>query len=398
MKTKQTFLPYAQPDIGQEEVDAVTKCLLSGWLTTGQQCNAFEAEFARRLGDDVMCVAVNSATAGLHLALEALGVSEGDEVITTVHTFTATAEVVRYMGANPVFVDADPHSLCIDVNAIEEKITSKTKVILPVHFGGLAADMDPIIELAKRYQLHVVEDAAHSLPATYNGTNVGSLATDATIFSFYANKTMTTGEGGMLATRDRALYERAKLMRLHGMNKVAHDRYASSVPAWYYEVVAPGFKYNLTDLAAAIGLQQLKKLDAMHQRRAEIAAMYNELLENCPLTLPARPRNEDIHSWHLYVIRLKEGGEDARNKLIETMFAEGIGASVHYIPLHMQPYWRDTYKLKATDFPNSQAAYEGSVSLPIYNRMTDEDVLRVVNVLRTFFGVSNGQGSGSFQA
>jgi len=398
MKTKQTFLPYAQPDIGQEEVDAVTQCLLSGWLTTGQQCNAFEAEFARRLGDDVMCVAVNSATAGLHLALEALGVSEGDEVITTVHTFTATAEVVRYMGANPVFVDADPHSLCIDVNAIEEKITSKTKVILPVHFGGLAADMDPIIELAKRHQLHVVEDAAHSLPATYNGINVGSLATDATIFSFYANKTMTTGEGGMLATRDRALYERAKLMRLHGMNKVAHDRYASSVPAWYYEVVAPGFKYNLTDLAAAIGLQQLKKLDAMHQRRAEIAAMYSELLENCPLTLPARPRNGDIHSWHLYVVRLKEGGEDARNKLIETMFAEGIGASVHYIPLHMQPYWRDTYNLKATDFPNSQAAYEGSVSLPIYNRMTDEDVLRVVNVLRKFFGVSNVQGSGSFQA
>lgn len=397
MKKKQSFLPYAQPDIGQEEVDAVAQCLLSGWLTTGQQCNAFEAEFAHLLGDDVMCVAVNSATAGLHLALEALGVSEGDEVITTVHTFTATAEVVRYLGANPVFVDADPNTLCIDVKAIEKKITSKTKVILPVHFAGLAADMASIFELAERYGLHVVEDAAHSLPATYNGTNVGALASDATIFSFYANKTMTTGEGGMLVTRNRALYERAKLMRLHGMNKVAHDRYASSVPAWYYEVVAPGFKYNLTDLAAAIGLQQLKKLNAMHERRAEIAAMYSELLEDCPLILPARPRHGDVHSWHLYVVRLREGGERVRNKLIETMFSEGIGASVHYIPLHMQPYWRDTYNLKANDFPNSHAAYEGSVSLPIYNRMTNEDVLRVVNVLRSFFDVANVQANGPFQ-
>lgn len=389
MKPTQTFLPYAKPDIGQDEVDAVTQCLLSGWLTTGQQCNIFEEEFARLLGDGVMCVAVNSATAGLHLALEALGVSEGDEVITTVHTFTATAEVVRYLGANPVFVDADPTTLCIDVNAIESKITNKTKVILPVHFGGLAAEMGAIQELAKRYQLHVVEDAAHSLPTTYQGTKIGNLATDATIFSFYANKTMTTGEGGMLATKDRKLYERAKLMRLHGMNKVAHDRYASRAPAWYYEVVAPGFKYNLTDLAAAIGLQQLKKLNAMHQRRVEIASMYNELLADCPLMLPVGPRDGDIHSWHLYVIRLKEGGESLRNKLVEAMFAEGIGASVHYIPLHMQPYWRDTYNLKATDFPSSQTAYESSVSLPIYNLMTDEDVFRVVNVLRTFFSLRN---------
>lgn len=389
MKTTQNFLPYAKPDIGQEEVGAVTQCLLSGWLTTGQQCNIFEEEFAHLLGDGVMCVAVNSATAGLHLALEALGISEGDEVITTVHTFTATAEVVRYLGANPVFVDVDPNTLCIDVNAIETKITNRTKAILPVHFGGLAAEMEPILKLAERHGLHVVEDAAHSLPATYKGGNIGSLASDAAVFSFYANKTMTTGEGGMLTTKSRAIYERAKLMRLHGMNKVAHDRYASRTPAWYYEVVAPGFKYNLTDLAAAIGLQQLKKLKAMHQRRAEIAEMYSQLLTDCPLTLPAGPRDGDIHSWHLYVVRLREGGESIRNKLVDAMFAEGIGVSVHYIPLHMQPYWRDTYNLEATDFPHSQSAYEGSVSLPIYNLMTDKDVYRVVNVLRKFFSLGD---------
>ena len=389
MKTIQNFLPYSKPDIGQDEVDAVTQCLHSGWLTTGQQCNIFEEEFGRFLGDDVMCVAVNSATAGLHLALEALGVSEGDEVITTVHTFTATAEVVRYLGANPVFVDVDPNTLCIDVNAIESKITKKTKVILPVHFAGLAAEMRVILEIAERYRLHVVEDAAHSLPATYKDVKIGNLASDATVFSFYANKTMTTGEGGMLVTKDRKLYERVKLMRLHGMNKVAHDRYASRTPAWYYEVVAPGFKYNLTDLAAAIGVQQLRKLNAMHHRRVRIASMYNELLSDCPLILPAGPRYGDVHSWHLYVIRLKEGGESLRNRLIEEMFAKGIGASVHYIPLHLQPYWRDTYNLEATDFPSSQSAYESSVSLPIYNLMTDEDVFRVVNFLRTFFSLRN---------
>jgi dTDP-4-amino-4,6-dideoxygalactose transaminase len=260
---------------------------------------------------------------------------------------------------------------------------------MPVHFGGLAAEMSPILALAERYSLSVVEDAAHALPTTYHGTKVGNLTSEATVFSFYANKTMTTGEGGMLVTRSKFLYERVKLMRLHGINKLAHDRYTSSAPSWHYEVLAPGFKYNLTDLAATIGLQQLKKLSLMHRRREEIAAIYSELLKDCPLMLPAKPRDGDTHSWHLYVVRLKEGGEGARNKLIEFMFANGVGASVHYIPLHLQPYWRDAYNLNKVDFPNSQTAYEGSVSLPIYNRMTNDDVLRVVNVLRTFFGMSN---------
>jgi dTDP-4-amino-4,6-dideoxygalactose transaminase len=376
------FLPFALPDIGEEEIAEVVDTLRSGWVTTGPKARRFEAEFATFLGDaSLHCIAVNSATAGLHLALEALDIGPGDEVITTTHTFTATAEVVRYLGADVKLVDIDPDTLNIDPAAIEAVVTPSTKAIIPVHYGGLAADMPAILAIARRHGLKVVEDAAHALPATSSGRLVGTLDSEAAVFSFYANKTITTGEGGMLVTRDGALAKRAQVMRLHGMSRDAFDRFTASVPSWYYEIVAPGFKYNLTDIAAALGLQQLKKAHRFAQRRAAIAARFNEALAALPvLTAPLAPAGE-LHAWHLYPLRLADGATVSRARVIERLFERGIGCSVHYIPLHLQPYWRDRYRLTPQMFPHSQRVYERQLSLPIYTRMTDDDVERVVRAV-----------------
>ena len=376
------FLPFALPDIGEEEIAEVVDTLRSGWVTTGPKAKRFEEDFSAYLGDPALhSLAVNSATAGLHLALEALGIGPGDEVITTTHTFTATAEVVRYLGADVVLVDIDPATLCINPGLVEAAITPRTKAILPVHYGGLAADMPALLAIARRHGLKVVEDAAHALPATCGGKLIGTLGSDATVFSFYANKNITTGEGGMVVTRDDALAARIKVMRLHGISRDAFDRFTSKVPSWYYEIVAPGFKYNLTDIAAALGLQQLKRAHAFQQRRAQIAALYNDGLKELPLILPPGALAGDIHSWHLYAIRLAASAPLGRDALIERLFAERIGCSVHYIPLHLQPYWRDRYGLSGAQFPQSQRAFEGLVSLPIYPRMTDADVRRVCDAL-----------------
>ncbi len=377
------FLPFALPDIGDEEIAEVVDTLKSGWVTTGPKAKRFEADFAAFLGDESLhCIAVNSATAGLHLALEAIGIGPGDEVITTTHTFTATAEVVRYLGADVKLVDIDPTTLNIAPAAIEAAIGPRTKAILPVHYAGLAADMPAILAIAARHGLKVVEDAAHALPTTIGGQLVGTLASDATVFSFYANKTITTGEGGMLVTRNAELAARAKVMRLHGMSRDAFDRFTATVPSWYYEIVAPGFKYNLTDIAAALGLHQLKKARRFQQRRAEIAALYDASLAGLPVITPPRPPAGDMHAWHLYVLRLADGAGVDRNTFIERLFAAGIGASVHYIPLHLHPYWRERYALEAAMFPASQHAYEHMVSLPLYTRMSDADVQRVVAAVR----------------
>jgi len=253
---------------------------------------------------------------------------------------------------------------------------------MPVHYAGLAADMPALLDIARRHGLKVVEDAAHALPTTCGGALVGTLGSDATVFSFYANKTITTGEGGMLVTRDATLAQRARTMRLHGMNRDAFDRFTATVPSWYYEVVAPGFKYNLTDIAAALGLQQLKKAHAFQQRRAAIAAQYDAAFAGLPLILPPRPAAGDTHAWHLYVLRLGDGAGIARDRLIERLFDAGIGCSVHYIPLHLHPYWRDRYALQPAMFPHSQQAYERMLSLPIYTRMSDDDVMRVATAVR----------------
>ncbi|MFN7726890.1 MAG: DegT/DnrJ/EryC1/StrS family aminotransferase, partial [Rubrivivax sp.] len=360
------FLPFALPEIGEEEIAEVVDTLRSGWVTTGPKARRFERDFARFLGDESLhCIAINSATAGLHLALEALGIGPGDEVITTTHTFTATAEVVRYLGADVKLVDIDPATLNIDPALVEAAITPRTKAIMPVHYAGLAADMPAILAIAKKHGLKVVEDAAHALPTTCGGQLVGTLGSDATVFSFYANKTITTGEGGMLVTRDAALAERAKVMRLHGISRDAFDRFTAKVPSWYYEIVAPGFKYNLTDIAAALGLHQLKRANGFQQRRAELAAQYHAAFADLPLIIPPGPAAGDLHAWHLYVLRLAAGAGVTRDQFIERLFAAGIGCSVHYIPLHLQPYWRDRYGLRPSQFPNSQRAYERMLSLPL---------------------------------
>ena len=381
------FLPFALPEIGEEEIAEVVDALRSGWVTTGPKTRQFEGDFAAFLGDDTRgqhlhCVAVNSATAGLHLALEALGIGPGDEVITTTHTFTATAEVVRYLGADVVLVDIDPATLNIDPAAVEAAITPRTRAIMPVHYAGLAADMPAILAIARRHGLKVVEDAAHALPTTSAGQWVGTLDSDATVFSFYANKTITTGEGGMLVTRNAALAQRARTMRLHGMNRDAFDRFTAKVPSWYYEVVAPGFKYNLTDIAAALGIHQLRRAQTFQQQRVVLADAYDQALAGLPLLLPPRAPAGEQHAWHLYVVRLTDDAGIERDRFIERLFDAGIGCSVHYIPLHLHPYWRERYALRPEQFPHSQHAYERMVSLPLYTRMGVGDVARVAAAVR----------------
>lgn len=375
------FLPFAKPDTGSEELQAVSQAIASGWVTTGPITKQFEVNFNEFLGGGLECLAVNSATAGLHLALEALGVGPGDEVIAPSLTFTATVEVVRYLGAEPVLVDVDPITLNMDAEQVRKAITFKTKAIMPVHYAGLACDMTAILAIAKEFNLKVVEDAAHALPTTFNKTLVGQLESDITVFSFYANKTMTTGEGGMAVTKNPELAKRMRVMRLHGMSRDAFDRFTSKTPAWYYEIVAPGYKYNLTDIASSMGIEQLKKLPGFLKRRQYLAAKYHQQLASLPLILPADAPNGDIHSWHLYVIRLKPDAKLNRDQVIQGLSDAGIGSSVHYVPLHRHPYWRDRYELTPEMFPVAELAYQQMLSIPLFTAMTDADQDRVISTL-----------------
>jgi dTDP-4-amino-4,6-dideoxygalactose transaminase len=377
------FLPFALPDIDEAEIEAVVACLRSGWVTTGPMTRQFELDFQAYLGDGgLQAIAVNSATAGLHLALESVGIGPGDEVIVPTLTFTATAEVVRYLGAQPVFVDVEPERMTISIAAIEAALTPRTRAIMPVHYAGLACDMDALLDLARRHGLRVIEDAAHAFPTRHKDKLVGTLDSDMTVFSFYANKTMTTGEGGMVVTRDAELARRMRMMRLHGISRDAFDRYVSRTPAWYYEVVAAGFKYNLTDIASAIGIQQLRKIDRFARRREQLARRYHEALADLPLRLPALPGPGDTHAWHLYVVRLAASSGIARDELIQRLSERGIGTSVHFIPLHRQPFWRESCNLSPLRFPVAEACYQSMLSLPLYTKMSDADQDRVIRTLR----------------
>ena len=377
------FIPFYLPDIGEEEVAEVLEVLRSGWLTTGPKTRKFEERFAEYIGSGVEAMAVNSATSGLTLALEAAGIGPGDEVITTTYTFTATAGAVHHVGATPVFVDVCEDSLNIDPDAIENAITPRTKAILPVHFAGLACDMRAIIAIARRHNLRVIEDAAHALPTTYGGQLIGGQDTDATVFSFYATKTLATGEGGMIVTRNPEIAKRCRVMRLHGISRDSFDRYTSITPSWFYEVEAPGFKCNMTDLAAAIGYPQLLKVDRLRDQREKMVRNYDAAFKDLSVRLPQHAPSGDLHAWHLYVLRLGNEASISRNEFIERMSQAKIGTSVHFIPLHLQPYWREKYGLRRESFPVATRAFESAVSLPLYTRMTCQEQDRAIETARS---------------
>ncbi|HET8798807.1 MAG TPA: DegT/DnrJ/EryC1/StrS aminotransferase family protein [Thermoanaerobaculia bacterium] len=378
---RSSFLHFALPDFGEAEQQSVRDVLASGWITTGPKTRELETAFARAVGAK-HAVAVNSCTAALHLALEAAGIAAGDEVITTPYTFAASAEVIRYFGATPVFADIDRRTFNLDPANVAAAITPRTKAVIPVHIAGLSCDLDPLLEICRPRGIVVIEDAAHAFPATYRRRTIGAIS-DFTCFSFYATKTIATGEGGMLCTDDEARAERCRMMSLHGISRDAWNRYGAN-GSWAYEVVAPGYKYNLTDIAAALGLVQLERSEEMTRRREEIAFRYDEALGGDGLfELPALGGGGTRHAWHLYMLRLHlDRWKIDRRAFIEELKKRNIGASVHFIPLHMQPYYRDLYRFAPDAFPIARAEFLREVSLPIYSKMTDDDVDSVIDAIR----------------
>jgi len=369
-------IPFHRADLGDEEIRAVSEVIRSGWLTMGAKTFEFERQFARYIGAS-HAVAVSSCTAALHLALETVGVRRDDEVLVPTTTFTATAEVVTYLGAKPVLVDVDPLTLNADPLDIERKITDRTKAIIPVHFAGMPCDMTEILELAAQHELHVIEDAAHSLPASYKGKRIGTVS-ELTAFSFYATKTLTSGYGGMITTENPQYADRLQVMRLHGIARDAWKRY-SAEGSWFYEVLENGFKYNLTDLQAALGVVQLEKCDAMYMARLRIAQRYSSAFQSIEsLQIPLVPPERES-SWHLYVLRLNlDQLRIDRNQFIRELTDRGIGTSVHFIPLHLQPVYRRDYQYKLGDLPVAEREYQRSLSLPIYPGMREDEVEQVI--------------------
>ena len=374
------FIHFHKPAIGEEEIRSVVETLRSGWLTTGPKVKLFEAEFATYTGSS-HAVAVNSATAALHLALEAVGIKSGDEVIVPTMTFTATAEVVLYLGARPVLVDCRTDDLNIDVDRIETAITKNTKAIVPVHIAGRPCAMDQILAIAQSHGLRVIEDAAHALPASHCGRKVGAIG-DITCFSFYATKTITTGEGGMATTNNPEWASRMRMMSLHGISHDAWDRYTEQ-GSWYYEVLRPGYKYNMTDIAAALGIEQLKKCEAFYQARLRIAERYDEAFADLSEIETPADSSGLQHAWHLYIIQLNPDRlRTNRRDFIKALNSRKIGTSVHFIPLHLHPFYKQTYGYQASDFPQASTAFERIISLPIYPMMTEHDVSCVIGAVR----------------
>jgi len=373
------FLFFHKPFISEEEINEIVDTVRSGWLSMGPKTIKFEDAFNSYIGCK-KSLAVSSWTAAGHLALEAYELKAGDEVIVPTMTFPATAEIVCYFGAKPVIVDVEEATLNISLLEIEKALTSKTRAIIPVHYGGQPCDMDEILDFAKKHNLKVIEDAAHSLPATYKGKKIGTIS-DVTCFSFYATKTLSTGEGGMICTNDETLAERCKIMRLHGINRDAWKRYTES-GSWYYEVVAPGYKYNFTDLQASLGLPQLKKVDMMWHFRQSIAARYTQALKDNKYIRLHGIKNDRESSWHLFPIRLNlETLTINRAQLIDEMRKNNIGVGVHFMPVHQHIYYKETFNLDDKNYPVSSSVFPRLISLPIYPGMSDEHVNRVIDIL-----------------
>lgn len=377
-------IPFFRPSIGEAEIEAAVAVLRSGWLTTGAQCKRFEEAFSAFLGDaGIHAVAVNSATAGLHLAAEACGIGPGDEVLVPTLTFSATAAVFRHLGADVILTDVHPDNLTMDMEDAARRLTPRCKAIAPVHFGGWPCDMEAILAFARQHGLRVIEDAAHALPADRHGRKVGTSDADACVFSFYANKTITTGEGGMLVTRDAAIAERARVMRSHGLNRDAFDRFRSLSASWAYDIVAPGFKYNLTDLAASVGIVQLGRADEFQEQRQRWALRYLDALADLPLDLPVPAPEGGRHAWHIFPMRVREQAPISRDALIATLTQNGIGSSVHYRPLHLMTYWQQNACEALLPFPVADRYFAGAVTLPLFPGMKEYEVDRICSVLRT---------------
>lgn len=374
------FLPYALPLIEEEEINEVVDTLRSNWITKGPKTARFEQLFAEYLGVK-HAVAMNSATAALHVGIISAGVGEGDEVITTPMTFAASANIIIHAGATPVFVDIDKMTMNIVPEQIQEKITSKTKAIIPVHIAGQACEMDAIMKIAREHNLFVLEDAAHAIYTQSKGRNIGTIG-HAAAFSFYATKNLVTAEGGMLTTNDDGVAEKARVISLHGMSKNAWNRY-SAAGSWFYEILYPGFKYNMTDIQASLGIHQLAKLERFQKIREQYAQMYNEAFSrmpeiNAPYVVPG-----SRHAWHLYIIQLQlEMLDIDRAQFIEELKQENIGTSVHFIPVHLHPYYRDRFGYKRGDFPNAEYVYDRIITLPLYPKMTHQDVEDVIGAVK----------------
>jgi dTDP-4-amino-4,6-dideoxygalactose transaminase len=377
------YLPFARPLIGEEEIAEVVDTLRSGWITTGPKVARFEAEFAAAVSAPA-AVGLSSCTAALHTALAVSGIGPGDEVITTPLTFAATVNVVEHVGARPVLVDVEPDTLTIDPVQIEAAITARTRAIIPVHYAGHPADMDWIHALARRHRLLVLEDAAHAIPASYGGRKIGS-GPNPVAFSFYATKNLTTAEGGML-TGEPGFVERARVLSLHGMSRDAWKRYDKG-GSWRYEVLAPGFKNNMTDIQAALGVWQLRKLAAFQERRREVVRLYAKAFQGTDALEPPVERRNVGHAWHLYVLRLRRRAlRIGRDRFIEELGARNIGTSVHFIPIHLHPYYRDRYRWRPSSFPVAYDSFQRMISLPLDPRLSDQDVADVIDAVHDIVG------------
>lgn len=382
---KVTSVPFYRLKISKQEIDKVNETMRSGWLTTGKVTHQFESEFAKYVGAKY-AVAVNSCTAALHLSLIVAGVKPGDEVITTPYTFVATTETIIQCGARVVFVDTEEDSFNIDLNAVEAAITPSTRAIVPVYIAGYPSDLKRVDAIRRNHKIHVIHDAAHAL-GTYSGSSMVGSTPDLTCFSFYSTKNLTTGEGGMITTDNKEHMELLRVISLHGMSRDAWKRYTGS-GSWKYQIRELGYKYNLSDMASSVGLVQLQNFEKMQRSRRRAAALYAKYLGGIDeLVIPREPENGK-HAWHLYIVKLRKGGESKRDRVIEELKSMGVGTSVHFIPLYLHPYYKTNYGYTRYDFPNSYNNYCSAITLPLFVDITEEEIRYVAECFKKIFARS----------